>query len=118
MKPSDRRLALRFSLNVTLYIRAWKSSGPEQKVESVNLSESGVYFETDSPPPQGAVIHLRLEMPHEITGTVGTEWSCIGKVVRVIRDPTYSQSGVGVHFAYYEVLAAPRLSQAQSTGSF
>jgi hypothetical protein len=50
MKLSDRRLAQRFSLTIPLYIRAWNSHAPEQRVESVNVSECGAYFETDKPP--------------------------------------------------------------------
>ena len=114
MKPSDRRLALRFHLSVPVYIRTWTSLEPERKVESINLSESGVYCETDSPPMPGAVIHLRLEMPPAITGSIGTEWRCIGKVVRVTRVADCSRSGVGVQFAYYEAVAAARFPAAQS----
>lgn len=114
MKPSDRRLALRFSLNVTVYIRAWKSADAERQVESINLSESGVYFETDTPPAPGAVIHLRLEMPQAITGRVGMEWRCIGKVVRVTSPRDIDRAGVAVQFAYYEAVTAAEFPAAMS----
>lgn len=114
MKPSDRRLALRFALTVPVYIRIWKSSEPEQKVESVNLSESGVYFETEVPPPHGAMIHLRLEMPQAITGRIGMEWRCIGKVVRVTRLAGVSKAGVGVQISYYEAVTAAEFRAAMS----
>jgi hypothetical protein len=104
MKLSDRRLAQRFSLAVTVYIRAWKSQAPEQKVESTNISECGVYFETDTPQREGAMMQLRLEMPKEITGNPTVEWRCTGKVMRV--QPASSSGallGVSVRFDYYEV---------------
>src|SRR5713226_9314948 len=83
MKLSDRRLAQRFRLNIPLYIRAWKSQAPERKVESVNVSECGAYFETDTPPCEGEMMQIRLEMPKIITGHPTVEWRCTGKVVRV-----------------------------------
>lgn len=114
MNPSERRLASRFSLTVPVYIRAWKSPEPERKAESVNISEGGVYFETDTPPLEGAVIHLRLEMPRAITGIIGTEWRCIGKVVRVTYAGDFSRSGVAVQFAYYEAVTAAEFPAAMS----
>src|SRR5438270_4631989 len=104
MKLSDRRLALRFHLSIPLYVRAWKSQAPEQRVESVNVSECGAYYETDAPPCEGAVMQIRLEMPKEITSQPTVEWRCTGKVVRI--QPARSSGalrGVGVRFDYYEV---------------
>ena len=104
MKLSDRRLAHRFSLAIPLYFRAWKSQAPEQKVESINLSECGVYFETDTPPREGAMIQVRLDMPKEITGHPTDEWRCAGKVVRIQpANPLGLLLGVSVRFDYYEV---------------
>ena len=114
MKRSDRRLALRFSIRTPLYVRTWKSVEAERRVESVNLSESGVYFETDTPPPEGAVIHIRLEMPWAITGAVGTEWHCIGKVVRVNRRDGAFSAGVAVQFEYYEAVAGAKFQSVQT----
>jgi len=104
MKLSDRRLAQRFCLNIPLYIRAWKSRAPEQKVEAVNVSECGAYFETDTPPCEGTMMQIRLEMPKEVTGLPTVEWRCTGKVVRI--QPASSPGallGVSVRFDYYEV---------------
>ncbi len=104
MKRSDRRLAYRFNLSIPLHIRGWKSSAPEQTVDSNNVSESGVYFETDKPPNEGTVIQLRLEMPEEVTGEASSDWLCAGKVVRIQRSISPGALvGVGVRFDYYEV---------------
>ena len=108
MKPSDRRSALRFRLAIPLFVREWKTMAPEKKVESVNVSERGVYFETDTPPREGAVLQIRLEMPKEITGDATAEWRCTGKVVSV--RPTFppgGSRGVGVRFDYYEIIPIP-----------
>lgn len=119
MKLSDRRLAHRFSIPIPQYIRAWKSQAPEQQVESVNVSERGAYFQTDTPPREGAMIQIRLEMPREITGNPTAEWRCTGKVTR-IQPPSSSGTllGVSVRFDYYEVsqttgpLSAPQCGQS------
>ncbi len=113
MKPSDRRLAQRFRLTIPLFIREWKTTTPETEVKSVNLSEGGVYFETDSPPREGVVVQIRLTMPMDITGDTMVEWRCTGKVVGVRPTcPPGSSLGVGVRFDYYEVLQIPgRLSE-------
>jgi hypothetical protein len=104
MKLSDRRLAQRFRLKIPLYIRAWKSQAPERKVESVNVSECGAYFETDAPPCEGEMMQIRLEMPKEITGNPTAEWRCTGKVTRV-QPASFPGAlrGVSVRFDYYEV---------------
>jgi hypothetical protein len=104
MKLSDRRLAQRFNLTIPLYIRAWKSSAAEQKVESVNVSECGAYFKTNTPPREGAMIQIRLEMPKEITGNPAVEWNCTGKVTRIkLASSSSTLRGVSVRFDYYEI---------------
>jgi len=108
MKPSDRRLAHRFHLTIPMHLREWKTIVPEKVVESVNISECGVYFETDTPPREGATVQIRLEMPKEITGDRTAEWRCTGKVVGVRpTSPPSGSLGVGVRFDYYEILRIP-----------
>jgi hypothetical protein len=108
MKPSDRRLAQRFHLTIPVFVRDWKTMTPEKKVESVNVSECGVYFETDTPPREGAPVQIRLEMPEEITGDATAEWLCTGKVVSVRPTcPPGGLLGVGVRFDYYEIMRVP-----------
>jgi hypothetical protein len=105
MKLSDRRLAQRFSLAIPLFIREWKTTAPEKRVQSVNVSERGVCFETDTPLREGTMLQIRLAMPMEITGNASVEWRCTGKVLGV--QPANSLGaplGVRVRFDYYEVL--------------
>jgi len=118
MKLSDRRLAQRFRVNIPLYIRAWKSHAPEQKVESVNVSECGAYFETDTPPREGSMIQIRLDMPNEITGNPTAEWLCTGKVTRI--EPVNSSRhllGVSIRFDYYEVCRPEHSASAFSVAA-
>ncbi len=109
MKVSDRRMAQRFNLIIPLQISEWKSQGksqaPAQRTVSVNVSEHGVYFETDRPPCEGAMLQIRLEMPEAVTGNPAAEWLCTGKVTRV--HPPKSPGalvGVSVRFDCYDVL--------------
>lgn len=105
MKLSDRRLAHRFRLTIPLFIREWKTSAPEKVVHSVNVSERGVYFETDTPLLEGTMLQIRLAMPMEITGNASAEWRCAGKVMGI--QPANSMGaplGVRVRFDYYEIV--------------
>ena len=100
----DRRMSQRHALKTALRIRVWKSPLPEQRAESINLSERGIFFATDTPLHKGEAIEVLLKMPEEITGEPTTEWRCTGLVVRV--QPVESQKGkfgVGVRFDCYEV---------------
>jgi len=108
MKPSDRRLAQRFRLIIPMFVRDWKSMAPEKKVESTNVSEGGIYYETETPPREGAMVQIRLEMPKEVTGNATAEWRCTGKVVSVRPTcPPGVSLGVGVRFDYYEISRIP-----------
>jgi hypothetical protein len=105
MKLSDRRFAHRFSLTIPLFIREWKTTVPEKRVQSVNVSECGVYFHTDTPVREGTMLQIRLAMPMEITGNAVEEWRCTGKVMGVQpADSLGAPVGVRVRFDYYEVL--------------
>ena len=101
---SDRRITLRHNFKTALRIRLWKSSTPEQRGESVNLSERGILYATDSPPHIGAILEVLLKMPEEVTGERATEWLCSGHVVRVepINSPR-GRLGVGVQFDCYQI---------------
>jgi hypothetical protein len=104
LAAADQRITLRHNIKTALRIRLWKSSEPEQRSESVNLSERGILYATDSPPQIGAVVEVLLKMPEEITGDPPTEWLCSGHVVRVVAiDSPRGKLGVGVQFDCYQV---------------
>jgi hypothetical protein len=101
---SDRRVSRRLSLKTPLRVRIWKSSVPEERTVSLNLSQNGVYFATDSPIREGEALEILLEMPEELTDEPTTEWRCTGHVVRVERvAAALGKVGVGVQFDCYEV---------------
>ena len=102
----DRRLFRRHNLRIPLRVRIWKSTAPEQTTESLNLSQHGIYFDTDLPLHEGETVEILLKMPEEITDEPATEWRCTGHVVRVDRvHPSADKLGVGVKFDCYEVPA-------------
>ena len=109
---SDRRVSPRHNFKLPLRVRILKSAIAEQRTESVNLSEGGIYFPTNSPLRVGAAVQVLLKMPEEITGEPTIEWLCSGHVVRVESfDSPRGKLGVGVQFDCYEVSRRPeRLS--------
>ena len=103
----NRRLSRRLCLKTPLRVRIWKSAVPEEWAESLNLSQNGVYFATNSAISEGETLEILLDMPEEITDEPLTEWRCTGHVVRVERvDLTPGKLGVGVQFDCYEVSRA------------
>jgi Tfp pilus assembly protein PilZ len=101
---TDRRLADRYKMKTPLRVRLWKSAVPECTAESVDLSQRGIYFATNSVLHKGETVEVLFNMPQEIVGEPMSEWRCTGHVVRVeeIGTPGGKQ-GVGVQFDCYEV---------------
>ena len=101
---SDRRLAGRYKVKTPLRVRLWKSLVPECAAESVNLSQRGIYFATNSLLHKGETVEVLFNMPEEIVGEPVSEWRCTGHVVRVEKiNTTSGKQGVGVQFDCYEV---------------
>jgi Tfp pilus assembly protein PilZ len=101
---SDRRLSGRYKVKTPLRVRLWKSALPECTAESVNLSQRGIYFSTNSELRKGETVEVLFHMPEEVVGEPTGEWRCTGHVVRVeeIKTPS-GKLGVGVQFDCYEV---------------
>ena len=103
----DRRLAGRYTMKTPLRVRLWKSDVPEHTAESVNVSQRGIYFATDSLLHEGETVEVFFNMPEEIVGEPAIEWRCTGHVVRVEAiEATGGKMGVGVQFDCYEVSRA------------
>ena len=101
---ADRRATRRHSFKAPLRIRIGKSAIPEQRAESENLSEKGIFFATDSFLRLGTTVEILLKMPEEITGEPTTEWMRTGHVVR--DEPSNfsrGKPGVGVQFDCYQI---------------
>lgn len=107
----DRRSSQRHNIKTALRVRVWKSGLPDERAESVNLSQRGIFFLTDTRLAEGEIVEVLLKMPEEVTGQPTTEWRCTGHVVRIehVASPG-DKFGVGVHFYCYE---ASRFEQPQ-----
>jgi hypothetical protein len=113
----DRRLAGRYTLKTPLRVRLWKSSLPEYAGESVNLSQRGIYFGTDSPLHEGETVEVFFDMPEEVMGEAASEWRCTGHVVRVEAiDERSWKLGVAVQFDCYEVSRSKPVEVAVGPG--
>ena len=100
----NRRFARRYNVKTALRVRSWNSPLPEQRAESVNISQRGILFATNSLFQKGETLDILLKMPEEITGDPPTEWLCTGHIMRV--EPSHSPKGkfgVAVRFDCYEV---------------
>lgn len=113
----DRRLAGRYKVKAPLRVRLWKSAQPEQRAESVNVSQRGIYFETDSELREGETVEVFFNMPEEIIGEATSEWRCTGHVVRVESvEAAGGKVGVGVQFDCYEVSRSKPADVAAEAG--
>jgi len=114
----DRRLAGRYKLKTPLRVRVWKSLQPEQAGESVNVSQRGIYFATNSALREGETVEVLFDMPGEIIGEPTSEWRCTGHVVRVEAiEATGGKVGVGVQFDCYEVSRSKAIEGEVRTGA-
>lgn len=105
VRESERRITRRLPFKTALRVRAWKCGSNEQRAESENLSERGLFFTTNAPLAIGSALEILLKMPEEITGRPPTEWRCMGHVVRLEPvDTPRGKLGVGVQFDCYEIL--------------
>ena len=84
MSVSERRIARRFILNVPLQLLPIEApSQAARTVETMNISNRGVYFTTDLPLCQGQLVQVLLQMPKEITGNVVNARRFTGRVAHV-----------------------------------
>jgi hypothetical protein len=118
MTGTERRLAKRFGLKIPIRVRISRSSAPEQRVESLNLSARGICFATDLPLREGAPVNLVFEMPEEVSHKPTSEWHCTGHVVHIQANGSLQRPlCVGVAFDCYEVLPTAHTSAAKSTSA-
>lgn len=114
---SDRRLVKRYDMKTPLRVRVWKTATPDVMAESINLSQRGIYFATESELRKGETVEIFFNMPEEIIGEPTTEWRCTGHVVRVEeKEASANTTGVGVQFDCYEVSKSKRVDVATAVG--
>jgi hypothetical protein len=96
---AERRRADRHSLKIALRLGNCASSGLDQIGQSIDISATGAFLETDLSFQVGSPIDLHLQLPHEITGQPTMEWHCRGRVIRVTSHPaSRCLSRVGMRF--------------------
>jgi len=84
-----------------LRVHLSKSVLPAQLAESVNVSQRGIYFSTDSALCKGETVEVSFNMPEAVLGEPSSEWRCTGHVEPIAT--TGGKLGVGVQFDCYEV---------------
>ena len=96
----DRRGAQRHYFTVPLRYRV-RNSAHEYSSQTENVSDVGVFFETEHPIGMGAIVDVLLDMPNPVDGELPSLW-CTGHVVRVASKG--ARRGVGVQFDCFEVV--------------
>lgn len=110
----ERRISPRYDIATALRIRVWNSRAPEELVKSINLSNRGILFATNSIFREGEAVRVLLKMPLEVSGEPAREWLCTGLVVRVQSlDGPQGKLRVGVRFDCYEISPRPRPTQSE-----
>ena len=102
MNVAEKRRARRFSMALPVAVRAEEISKAEQKVQTRDVSSSGVYFEFSSPIEVGTTLEFVLTLPEEITKGSSVRIKCMGKVVRVDRPREGNGLGVAATIERYE----------------
>ena len=107
MNSNERRVAPRMNLRIPLRFRPITiPTLPEQRAETLNVSQNGVFFATDYPLTVGTPVELLLKMPRELTGKDSTEVRCKARVVHVQPDGfANNKAGVGAHIERYEAVS-------------
>src|SRR6185503_5331006 len=98
-----RRRETRVKLCVPMKIRALTDPPEvEQSVESVNLSQRGLFFSTGTPIEVGTRVEVLMQMPKELSAHPPTQVRCVGSVVHVQPGWLFGKAGVGVRIERYE----------------
>jgi PilZ domain len=104
MSSNERRIDTRVNIRVPLRFRSLNApSSPEQIAESENISQRGIYFETDALLKVGMPLEVSLRMPQELAGKSSSDVKCVARVVHVRPNlQAGGRSGIGLHIERYE----------------
>ena len=107
MDAQERRRETRVDVHIPLRFRPLENTNvPEQKAETENVSQLGVYFTTDVPLRVGAMLVLWMTMPTQVTEKEPRDVRCLARVVHV--EPTgrlVRKVGVGLRIEQYAAAA-------------
>jgi len=104
MSSIDRRNDPRVNACVPMRFRVLDNPEmSEQKAESQNMSQHGLYFVTTAPLQIGMPMELTLRIPHDLGQRVSSEVVCIGRVVRVHPiDNREGMLGIGIRIERFD----------------
>jgi hypothetical protein len=104
MSSIDRRNDPRVNACVAMRFRVLDNPDMlEQKAESQNMSQHGLYFETSAPLQIGMPMELTLRIPHDLAQRFSSEVVCVGRVVRVQPiDSKNGMLGIGIHIERFD----------------
>ena len=110
MSSSERRIDTRVNIRVPLLFHALNNPGStEQKAESENISQRGIFFSTDVPLTVGTPVEVSLRMPQELAGKMASDVKCVARVVHVRPSSSVGgKMGIGLHIERYEAKASAR----------
>jgi Tfp pilus assembly protein PilZ len=110
MSSSERRIDTRVNICLPLRFRALNNPGAtEQTAHSENISQRGIFFETNVPLKVGTPVEVSLRMPQELAGKMSSDVKCVARVVHVRpSDAPGGMAGIGLHIERYEAKASLR----------
>jgi PilZ domain len=82
----EQRRAQRFAIHTQLRYRA-AGEGEWQEGTMVNISESGVLFQTDQAAPSYREIEIRFSLPTGVEGEAAAQVACRGMITRAVASP-------------------------------
>lgn len=97
----ERRAAQRFEVHLPLAVHFEGRTVPGF---TQDLSGRGIFFYTEAPLPQGAVVELTFTMPSEITLGESMPVRCRGRVLRAASPQSGQRNGIAVQLDSYEYL--------------
>jgi Tfp pilus assembly protein PilZ len=92
--PENRRVFPRHPARFRIH---WAPLGDLQSGFSVNVSASGVFLESDNPPPVGATLFMSLELPGA-SAPVDVQGLVAQRVTREVADASGTTAGAGIQF--------------------
>lgn len=96
MNATEKRRARRFAMKLPVAVKVDQVRSGKQVVETRDVSSTGVYFEFFTPLEVGTSLEFLLTLPEQITKGSPVHIRCIGKVVRVEKDPPGQPGHTGV----------------------
>jgi hypothetical protein len=105
MSPNGNRADRRFNVRVPVRFRTLNDrDSVEQRGESENISQGGIFLATEVPLNVGEVVEVSLGMPQEVSSRTASGLKCVARVVHVQRNSSPGgRIGVGLHIEGYQV---------------